>query len=281
MSGTLLHIVLAERALDRAAIPESTKREIRNSIWDFRLGAVLFDLPYYEHLILQAISRAVRTDYQFNAWGEVLHVHSPTGLCRRLLDSASSQPNCVAALAMALGALTHAAVDAVFHPEIERRVLLSEKGHLCPNRIHSEIETQMDICVHKRLLGHSGIGTPYTWEVLRIVPNRDWAGQLRSAIFEIHQTAPSLQRIKGWLRGLLLFARLHADSRFFWVSSSHYPDVDRDASSVELAEQAMERARRYMEAGFAYQNGSLPLQGFQEAVPDINLISGTNSTSSL
>ncbi len=276
MAGTLLHITLAERALECASIPVSVKREIWNSLWDFRLGAVLFDLPYYEHLLLQAIFRAARRDYSFNEWGEMLHARAPSDLCRRLLDFTSSPTS----LAVALGALTHAAVDVVFHPEIERRVSQLPKGRVRPNRTHSEIETAMDICVHNNLLGHRGIGTPYTLEGLLMFPDASWAPLFFEAILAVHKEAPAPRRMNGWLRGLRLFALSHASARFFGVSSFSPPDPERDRAALYLAEKAIERAAQYLEAGFAYHEGSLSTEQFRRIIPNLNLCSGGNCTSS-
>jgi hypothetical protein len=274
MAGTLLHITLLERILKEAAISDTQKKELRDSMMDFRLGAVLFDLPYYERLLLQGLSLFSKQDVQFNEWGAKLHARSPVGLCRQLLDNAT----CPGSRALALGALTHAAVDTIFHPEIERRVALSAAGQTHPNRTHQFIENQMDIHIHEQLLGHPGIGTPYTREALRIAPHNGWSILLHKAIFHIHGTSPSAARIRCWLRGLRLFGALHSSPKFFWVAHKSPIDADRNHTAMRLAEEAAARSARYIETGCAYLEQSLSSRDLSTGIPDINLSTGASAT---
>ena len=118
MAGTLLHITLADASLDEARIPEEVTRAVVPLREDFRLGAVLVDLPFFENLVFSGIRILAKQEIRFAVWGDLLHLRSPRTLCCTLLESA----NGTAERAVALGALTHMAIDALFHKEIEKRV---------------------------------------------------------------------------------------------------------------------------------------------------------------
>ncbi|MCP4199894.1 MAG: zinc dependent phospholipase C family protein, partial [Proteobacteria bacterium] len=117
MAGTLLHITLAEQALHAADIDPQTVTNINNHIDDFNLGAVLLDLPYYEHLVKSGLYLLARLEVHYSAWGTLFHLRSPSLLARVFLDSAEDPSS----RALSLGLLTHLAVDLVFHREIHRR----------------------------------------------------------------------------------------------------------------------------------------------------------------
>ena len=118
MAGTLLHITLANASLSEARVSEEVERAVAPFTHDFRLGAVLVDLPFFENLVTSGIRILAKQEIRLAVWGDLLHLRSPRTLCRYLLESADH----AAGRAMALGALTHLAIDAIFHREIERRV---------------------------------------------------------------------------------------------------------------------------------------------------------------
>lgn len=267
MAGTLLHIVLAERALEKAQLQMSTKQEILRCLQDFRLGSILFDLPYYERLLSQGFQRLLCKEISFNSWGGALHAKSPTGLCRFLLDTA----DCENARATALGALTHAAVDIVFHPKIESFISPTDKY---PLRRHQHIETQMDFIVHRHLLKHLGLGTPYTKNVLTIKPHDSWVTNFKNAIEHIHGKHPSQNRISGWLKGLHAFGLLHSSPKWFWVPSVSASDENLKKTAIRSADEAVKLSARYIEIGIEYINKAVSLYDFEAAIPDLDLATG-------
>lgn len=271
MAGTLLHITLAQIAIKQAQIPAATQKEIQDAIDDFRLGAVLFDLPYYERLLRQGLERCLsKRDFRFNEWGDVLHTHEPIKLCHLLLKGSSRAGD----RALALGALTHAAVDTVFHAEIERRVRMAPEGKTHPNRVHNDIETQMDLFVHKQLLGTTGIGDAYARKMLCLAPAPGWSALFRNAVFEIHGKTPTEKQTHAWLRGLRLFGILHSRSEFFWVTTKAAPDAERDRAAIRITEEATELSARYIEEGCAYLERPLSLRDKALPIPETDLAAG-------
>ena len=276
MAGTLLHITLSNLALLRAALPRSARREIEQEIDSFHLGAVLFDLPYYEHLLFQGIVRASGLDYRYGDWGTRLHLRSPTGFCVRLLRAAETPSE----RATAMGALTHAAVDMVFHPEIEERVAQTEAGRARPNRMHHMIETQMDLYLHHRIIGGPGIGSPYTAQVLNLRPDSRWIDHFLEAVRFVHGESPSRRRARSWLRGIHRFRLLHCRPAA-WVSTEVEPDADRDRTAVRLLECSLEQASQYLELGWEAAHLESSLGTLRRILPDIDLVRGDAALPSL
>ena len=269
MAGTLLHILLAEEALKAAAIPERIKEETRDARDDYRLGAVIFDLPYYENLPLQGFLRLFPWDFQYNRWGERMHLRAPSAFLCALVDRADT----AAGRALALGALTHAAVDGVFHPEIERRVQTTPEGRAAPNRAHHSIETQMDIAVHEQYLGIPGIGCDYTRTALELSPTDGWSHLFRAALCDIHGEAPSSERTRRWLSGLRLFARLH-NRPFPWVPRKAETSPELQKSALDLARTATATGAAYLEAACADSKHIERLAALKAVLPATDLVNG-------
>jgi len=270
MAGTLLHITLADEALSGADLPGAIRRDIVGRMDDYRLGAVLFDLPHFENLLVNGLRLLLKQEIQFGVWGQLFHLRSPTGLCRELVTEARDG----AARAMALGALTHLAIDTLFHREIEGRVMRIADGTRGLNALHKRVEDQMDLHVHRHLLGHPGVGTPYARKMLDLRPAASWRERFSKAILAIHGSAPSGATLSRWLRGLTLFGITQSYKNVPWIDDVPEDDPVLKRRAVELAEQAVERSREYLRIGLANMeqtnDGTAPLTAIEEN----NLING-------
>ncbi len=267
MAGTLLHTTLA----DGAARKIDDGAGILNNHDDFRLGAVLVDLPYYDKLWLTGLKMLMKQPLSFNPWGTLVHLRSPSGLCLALLDRAKTPGR----RAVALGALTHQAVDLVFHPEIAKRVLADADGTTDLDTVHKHIEDQMDLHCHYHLLSHSGMGTPYCRRSLWLRPSAGWEDMVRSAFLKIHGSAPAAGKLRSWLRNLALFGVGSSTGLAPWVKTLPADDPRLLELSVELADRAISLCVEYIQAGIAYMNGEIDSEVFMEKVPDLSMIDGT------
>ena len=267
MAGTLLHITLADAALGRI----DDGAGILNSHDDFHLGAVLVDLPYYDKLWLTGLKMLVKQPLSFNPWGTLVHLRSPSGLCLALLDRAKTPGR----RAVALGALTHQAVDLVFHPEIVKQVLAGADGSTDLDTVHKRIEDQMDLHCHYHLKSHSGLGTPYCRRSLRLCPTVGWEDMVSDAFFEIHGSAPTARKLRSWLRNLALFGAGSSTSLVPWVKTLPADDPRLLELSVELANRAISLCVKYIQAGIAYMNGEIDSKVFMKKVPDLSMLDGT------
>ncbi len=267
MAGTLLHITLA----DAAARKIDDEAGILDNRDDFHLGAVLVDLPYYDKLWLTGLKMLAKQPLSFNPWGTLVHQRSPSGLCLALLDRAKTPGR----RAMALGALTHQAVDLVFHPEIVKRVLIDAGETTDPDTVHKRIEDQMDLHCHYHLKSHSGMGTPYCRRSLRLRPSSRWEDMVKDAFFEVHGSTPAAWKLRSWLRNLALFGVSSSMGLVPWVKTLPADDPQLLELSVELADRAISLCVEYIQAGIAYMNDEIDSKVFIERVPDLSMLDGT------
>jgi hypothetical protein len=276
LAGTLLHITLAERALARAALSNDINTLIRHHIRRFRLGAIFVDLPYYERLWLNGLRALAKRPIQFTTWGNELHVRSPSKLMLALLENARTDGD----LAFALGALTHYAVDIIFHSEIENRIRTlgdQPQGH---DHAHKQLEDEIDYNVHTALIGHRGMGTSYARRMLVLYPRGNWIRQARGAIARVHGRAPGRLKLISWQNNLAVFGLLSSTGASYGVFENRSIEPDLQEISRHLADEAIGLAGRYMETGLAYSQGRLDKAGFYNAVPNRSMLDGSQLSSS-
>ncbi|MBW2278128.1 MAG: hypothetical protein JRF63_11585 [Deltaproteobacteria bacterium] len=209
-------------------------------------------------------------DIRFDAFGTLIHVRSPSGLSLALLDRSGDD----SARALALGALTHYAVDLVFHDEIHRRVRQVADGTESLDTVHKRIEDDMDLHVHYDLLGHSGIGTPYARQMLALRPHRSWAATARDSMLEVHGEAPDERKLISWLDNLSAFGWLSSTRHVPWVHTLPADDPELLETSLQLAERSLELSADFVRAGLDYLDGELDRGGFFDAVPDRSMLDG-------
>jgi hypothetical protein len=270
MAGTLLHVTLANRLLEIGALPAHLVESLRQRIHDYRLGSILVDLPYYQDLWLNGARSLLGLDIRFDAFGTLIHARSPSRLSLALLDRGQRPP----ARALALGALTHYAVDLVFHEEIHRRERLAADGSHSLDTVHKRIEDDMDLHVHYDLLGHSGIGTPYTRQMLALKPDRSWSLTAREALAAVHGEVPAERTLRSWLDNLATFGWFNSHRLTPWARKLPADDPELLAVSLRLAERSLDLSAEFVTAGQAYIGGDLDRDGFFEAVPDRSMIDG-------
>ncbi|MDD5309832.1 MAG: zinc dependent phospholipase C family protein [Deltaproteobacteria bacterium] len=271
MAGILLHVTLAREALGLATVRGTVRSELDASRSWLDLGAALLDIPYLEDLWLSGLRVLAGRDIRYGIWGTLLHLRAPRLLILGLLDRAREPEG----RALALGALTHLSVDAVFHKEIERRVLYAADGGATLDTLHKRIEDDIDLHVHYERLGHSGIGTVYTRRALTVPGSTTipWLARFGEAIADVHGNAPGPKRLESWRRGLSAYSMLMS-WKAPWLSTLPVDDPELKATSLALADEAVALAARHLEAGASYLSGDLDRDGFFAAIPDVSLVDG-------
>lgn len=273
MAGTLLHITLADEASQGERLPRGLRAVVSAHPDDYHLGSVLVDLPYFEHLFVTGLRVLARQELHLGVWGDLLHMRSPRTLCVRLLTDAEDDPG----RAMALGFLTHMAVDRVFHKEIERRVWAAADGTMGLNALHKHIEDEMDLHVHLSRLGHPGMGTRYAREALALRPHPGWKARFQQAVAAVHGSAPGARRLERWRRELALFGLLNASPIPPWThTEAGGDDALRDAA-LGLAAEAVALAGDYLQLGWAILQGEKNIAALEAGVPDLNLAKGVGN----
>jgi hypothetical protein len=270
VAGTLLHIALAEQALSKAKITGQSRRELTGHLQDFRLGAILADLPYHDRICRSGLRSLMKLDLHYNTWGTLLHMRSPLGLTLALLNRANDSPG----RALALGFLTHFSVDVVFHSEISALVNTEADGSRSLDMEHRRIEEQMDLHVHYSLLGHSGMGTPYASRMLWLKPDSSWCGRALSAIAEIHGNAPDIATLKRWKNELAIYGALSSTKKVPWIKTIPKDDPALQKKSLDLAEESIRLAAKHIELGLQYLGGNVTREDFLTAIPDLSMMDG-------
>jgi hypothetical protein len=232
------------------------------------------DLPYYDRLWLIGLRAIAGLEIRYADWGVRMHRQSPTSLALALLDMASNSGE----RTLALGFLTHVAVDVIFHCEIERRVKAEVDGTSNPDKAHKLIEDQMDLHVHHHILGHSGIGTSYARRMLILMPTNTWTELVTSALKRAHGAIHTKAQFRRCLRALGVFGIVYSVSPSPWVTTKPKEDPSLLKTALRLANEAIALSARYLEAGAAYAAGEIDREGFIEKVPDCSLIDGGEVT---
>jgi hypothetical protein len=261
---------LADKALGKADIPMEVKTDIIAHDRSFRLGAVFVDLPYYERLWLNGIRAMAKRDIRFGRWGAEFHARCPSNLMLAFMDEAQSPAD----RAFAMGALTHYAVDIIFHREIQSRVLERSDRSKSDDSAHRQLEEEMDFYVHCGLTGNRGMGTPYARRALAIYPANAWISHARRAVASAHSSAPGRLQLLGWQNNLALFGLASSLGMSFGVHQRSAVDPNLQKMSLDLADESIALAARYMETGAAYCQGRMDREGFLRAIPNTSMLDG-------
>jgi hypothetical protein len=270
MAGTLLHITIADAAIETGVVQAPFRDIVMKWRDDFHLGAVIVDLPYYEHFVRRGLLMALTGELGYDAMGQLLHLRNPSDFSRVLLDEAKSEADRV----FALGSLTHLATDLVFHPVVEQRVLDTADGTRDLGRLHKCIEDALDILAHEHLVGHAGIGRPYAWRLLSLNPKSRWTEMFQIASKRLHGVSPTRRRLHRWLRALRMFGYLHCSSGFPWVATGSAPDDWTRRTARELTDAAVRLSTDYLQLGTEYLEKRIDAARFVDRVPNRNLVTG-------
>ena len=270
MAGTLLHITIADAALERHGARHRRMEAALEHRRNYRLGAVFVDLPYFDRLWLNGLKTVFHRPLSFNEWGTAIHRKSPFSLLVELLDGASSPEE----EAFALGAMTHHAVDLAFHPRIVREVREETDDDNLYDSTHKRIEDAYDVESHYHLLGHSGIGRPYTGRAMAIPVRQRWTRLATRAVSAIHGGSPTAARWGRWLNNLRMFALASVTPLPPWVHSSRQgPGPIRDAA-ISLTKRSLDECGAYLLAGCRYLEGEIGPDRLAEIIPDLSLLDG-------
>ncbi|HUT76192.1 MAG TPA: zinc dependent phospholipase C family protein [Polyangia bacterium] len=268
MAGTLLHVTLAERIAASPALGSPARELLAAHPNELALGAVLVDLPYYRRLWLTGLGMALGREPDFGGPGETVHATGTAAFARALIDHATGD----AGRALALGHLTHHAVDLVFHAEIERRIRPAVEHGEPRGRAHKRLEDELDLHVHCDLLGHPGIGTAYARRALAPRPFPEWTRQVRAAWRSVHGRAPRTIDLALWLGWLRAFGAASSVGWVPWVRTLARDDSALAATAIALAERAVAEGVTMVGAGFDYATGRIDAAAISEAVPDRSLL---------
>ena len=261
-----IHLSAFEDTL--TAAPALVRRMIPRHLVDAgRAGALFVDLPYFHGFARGLVRYVLGTTQAPSRWGDIFHREAPIRVAielgeagARLTRTSSTVEAGEWVRALALGYVSHAALDTALHPLInrlaaERAAALSDSAA----RQHGEVEKIHSVLFHAERYGFDFLGTP----TLGAHIHADFSslvkpGPVRDAVHEaITRTlgrAPPERAFAGWARGY---------QQFRWILVS--PLGKR---VCPRAEQERERAATYDAVDFPrrYQQALLRSRAWVEAM---------------
>ncbi len=188
-----------------------------------RVGVMFVDMPYFHRFELGLARYVLGLPQARSPWGDRFHQHAPIALGVRLaelgarLQRASATRTAGEALvALAVGYMSHAAVDTALHPlvnrlAVERGVTLGTRAFL---REHQEVEKLQSVLFHEARYGVDHLGTPrlasyisIDWRPLAEPPIATAIGAGARAVLGV---APRACDFAAWARGYRLFVSMIA-----------------------------------------------------------------------
>jgi hypothetical protein len=139
-----------------------------------RLGSVLIDFPYFERFPVGVLRYLLNRPTAQSRWGALLHEGTPVAGALRMLERARElRARDVRAsdrvLALALGYISHLAVDRSLHPLVNRMARArARRLGTDPKREHTEVEKFHSVLFHQDRLGFDFMGTPALREHIEV-----------------------------------------------------------------------------------------------------------------
>jgi hypothetical protein len=210
MAHDALHLYVLERVVADPRLPGEVAALLRRHARCARAGAVLIDMPYFEGFALRALGHLRGTPEVASPWGDVFHREGALRLARGLLDAARDQPDPGPLAALALGHLTHVALDLETHPYVNRYVAGVERGSTTEATRHREVENAQLELWHRAHRGARLFGTPRLLELATVRTDLLGLGDLSRSLERVLQRefgdAPPRSAWRRWTLGLWQYA---------------------------------------------------------------------------
>lgn len=206
-------------ALAPAALRAALGGSLQNPLT--RVGVMLVDLPYFEGLLLRMLRHLLARPQRPCPFGERLHQQAPIAVgrglaegARALLERRSTREEGRGLQALALGYISHAAVDAALHPLVNQLAWERARGDARRwLREHQEVEKLQSVLFHEQRLGRDYLGQPELSALVAI----DWRplhrpGPISIAVQQALRaalgTAPEVAALQRWAAGYQRYAAL-------------------------------------------------------------------------
>ena len=179
-----------------------------------RAGALLVDLPYFESFHVAVWKYLRKQPQRPSRWGDMTHNLRPIELALKLGEAGVQLSRARATadagqylVALALGYISHAAVDTNMHPWINE--LAHQRAaslHSTHGQQHHELEKFQSILFHEQRLGFDFMGTLRLYRYIGV----DFsplhqpgliAQTVQAALRANKGEAPELAQLQNWVRG--------------------------------------------------------------------------------
>ncbi len=205
-----IHLTALREALAAPGLGASARRRIVRHEDAARLGALLVDLPYFDHYVGEVVRYATGRAARTSPWGAILHQGGAVPLLTALLDVARAEPEPTMG-AVALGLASHLAIDRALHPLVN--ALARAHPHGDHGTSHREVEKFQSICFHEEYLGRDLIGDPgisvhLTIHLVRALDQPALARPILAAFTQALGKAPTPRELARLGRGYRAHMRL-------------------------------------------------------------------------
>jgi hypothetical protein len=186
-----------------------------------RLGALVIDFPYFDRFPIGVLRHFLKLPTAVSAWGEALHHGRPVLVAKSMLERARTlrASDATAAegarvLALALGFVSHLAVDAALHPLVNRLARArAARLNDHPLRQHSEVEKFHSVLFHEARLGFDFMGRRELREYIAVPAHsvhHDPAlrAAFRTGLATALKRTPSTALLRRWANGYVQYVWL-------------------------------------------------------------------------
>ncbi len=152
-----VHLTALREAMASPRLDASVRRRVIRREEGARLGALLVDLPYFDHYAGEVVRYALHRPARSSPWGAILHEGGAIDLLAGVLAAARDRRDDTLG-AIALGLASHLAIDRALHPLVN--ALARRHPHGDHGSSHREVEKFQSICFHEGYLGRDLMGRP-------------------------------------------------------------------------------------------------------------------------
>jgi len=141
-----------------------------------RLGSVVIDLPYFERFPMGVLRYLLKRPTALSEWAKALHLTTPVAVAHELLaqtralrQQKSTLREADEVLALALGYVSHLAIDRALHPLVNQlaRERAAKVGR-DPDHHHTDVEKYHSVLFHEARLGFDFMGRRELAEHIRV-----------------------------------------------------------------------------------------------------------------
>jgi hypothetical protein len=153
-----IHLTSLREAVASERLTPGARRLVVRHEDAARMGAVLFDLPYFDRYAEEVVRYVARIAPRSSPYGGIIHERAAVPIAFAMLERARAARS-DALCAIGLGLVSHAAMDRQLHPLVNAlaRTQMPRDTH---DASHREVEKFQSICFHEEYLGRDRMGTP-------------------------------------------------------------------------------------------------------------------------
>ena len=247
-----------------------------------RLGAVLVDLPYFERFPIELAGYVLRRPPRPSAWGDRFHRAAPSRVGFELLRAAraTSGPERAPLLALALGYVSHCAVDWTLHPLVNRLARARAQRLGSTEGVeHREVEKFQSVLFHTARFETEFMGSPtlrrhISVDAGALLVDAGLHSAIDRALHAALGDAPTRASWRAWARGYAQYVGVLSSPLGRLIATAPQRARVREelyeAPAVPARHaEAVARSKAYIDAAFAaFEAGLTDFDEYRRAIPE-------------